>query len=98
MSLQIKNQLNTLEATQSELPDLKAAKATTYTQADVDAKIDNLVNHAPEALNTLKQLAQAFGSDPNFSTSITNAINTKAPLNSPTFSGYVGGLTKEMVQ
>ena len=79
MALQIKNRLNSLEATQSELLDLKADKATTYTKAAFDAKIDNLVNHAPEALNTLKELAQALGSDPNFSTTITNAINTKAP-------------------
>ena len=98
MSLQIKNRLNTLEATQSELLDLKADKATTYTKTDVDAKIDNLVNYAPPALNTLKELAQALASDPNFSTTIMNAINTKAPLISSRFSGYVGGITKDMVQ
>jgi hypothetical protein len=49
-------------------------------------------------VNTLKELAQALGSDPKFSTTITNSINTKAALNNPTFSGDVGGLRKEMVQ
>ena len=35
----------------------------------------------------MKELAHALGSDPKFSTTITNSINTKAPLNSPTFTG-----------
>jgi len=98
MSLQIKNRLNTVGATHSELLDPKADEAFTYTKAAVDAKIYNLVNYAPEALNTLKGLAQALGSDPNFSTTVMNSINTKAPLISPTCSGYVGVVTKEMVQ
>ena len=98
MSLQIKSRLNTLEATQSELLDLKADKAFTHSKITIDEKIDNLVNHAPLELNTLRELAQTSGSDANFSTTIMNSISTKAPLSSPTFSGYVGGITKEMVQ
>ena len=68
MSLQIKNRLNNVEATSSELLDLKADKTFTDSKATIDAKINNLVNDAPPELNTLKELAQALGSDPNFST------------------------------
>ena len=66
MSLRIRNRLNTLEATQSELLDLKADRDTTYTEAAVDAKINNLVASAPTELNTLKKLAQSLGDDENF--------------------------------
>ena len=55
MSLHIKDRLNTLEATQSELLDLKADKAFTYSKVAVDAKIDNLVYDATAELNTLKE-------------------------------------------
>lgn len=37
-----------------------------------------LVNGAPAALDTLQELAQALGDDPNFATTITNLIGTKA--------------------
>ncbi|MFY9173885.1 MAG: hypothetical protein WAO24_00850, partial [Peptococcia bacterium] len=36
-----------------------------------------LVNGAPAALDTLQELAQALGDDPNFATTITNLIGTK---------------------
>ena len=74
MLLQFKNRLNTLRATQSELLDLKAYKAFTYTKAAVDAKIDNLVNEAPLRLNTLKELAQALGDDEDLSSTVLNSI------------------------
>lgn len=40
-----------------------------------DQKITTLVNFAPEALNTLQELAQAIGSDPNFALNIANTFN-----------------------
>lgn len=40
----------------------------------------NLIDAAPTALNTLNELAAALGDDPNFATTITNSIATKAPL------------------
>ena len=64
---------------------------------EVDAKIAKLVDSAPSTLDTLKELAQALNNDGNFSTSITNLIATKAPLNNPIFTGTVGGLSKDMV-
>jgi hypothetical protein len=44
----------------------------------VDAKISAVVNGAPGTLDTLKELADALGDDPNFATTITNLIATKA--------------------
>lgn len=44
----------------------------------VEQKINNLVNSAPEALDTLKELADALNSDPNFATTVTNQLSNKA--------------------
>lgn len=46
---------------------------TTY----VDTQVANLVNSAPEALNTLDELAAALGDDENFATTVTNQIASK---------------------
>jgi hypothetical protein len=46
--------------------------------ADVDAAINALIAGAPGALDTLNELAAALGDDPNFATTITNAIALKA--------------------
>ena len=42
-----------------------------------DQKIKELVDSAPEALDTLKELAAALNDDSNFATTIVNAINQK---------------------
>jgi hypothetical protein len=55
----------------------------------VKTAVANLVNSAPEALNTLKELSDALGSDANYATTISTALGLKAPLGSPTFSGTV---------
>jgi hypothetical protein len=59
------------------------------TTAYVETAVSNLVDSAPDALNTLNELATALGNDANFSTTVTNSIATKAPLASPTFTGTV---------
>lgn len=56
-------------------------------QALITAAINALVAAAPGSLDTLKELADALGDDPNFATTMTNALALKAPLASPTFSG-----------
>ena len=43
----------------------------------VHGVVSNLVNGAPDALNTLQELATALGNDPNFSTTILNKIGEK---------------------
>ncbi|EET7196642.1 phage tail protein [Escherichia coli] len=40
-----------------------------------------LVDSSPEALDTLNELAAALGNDPNFSTTVINALAGKQPLN-----------------
>ncbi|WP_115447791.1 hypothetical protein [Escherichia coli] len=42
--------------------------------------IAKLVDSAPETLDTLNELAKALGDDPNFATTITNALAGKQPL------------------
>lgn len=52
-----------------------------YTKTQVDTNItnaiNNLVNAAPGALDTLDELAAALGDDANFATTVTNLIGTK---------------------
>jgi uncharacterized protein YpuA (DUF1002 family) len=55
-----------------------ATKATTYTKTEVDDKCNNIIAGAPNALNTLKELSDALGSDANYSTTVLNHIGTKA--------------------
>lgn len=54
--------------------------------AFVQAAITALISAAPGALDTLNELAVALGNDPNFATTITNALALKAPLDSPLFT------------
>ena len=57
------------------------------TTAFVQNAIAALVASAPGTLDTLNELATALGDDPNFATTMTNALAAKAPLASPGFSG-----------
>ena len=59
------------------------------TTAYVQGELNQLVNSAPLALDTLKELADALGSDANFSTTVTNSIATKLPLAGGTMSGAI---------
>lgn len=68
-----------------------AAQGTNSTQiantAFVKAAITTLINGAPGTLDTLKEIAAAINNDPNFSTTINNALALKAPLASPALTG-----------
>ncbi|MNJ37516.1 hypothetical protein D3C77_323360 [compost metagenome] len=55
--------------------------------AFVQAAIAALVASSPGALDTLNELAAALGDDPNFATTMTNALALKAPLASPALTG-----------
>ncbi|EMS84038.1 hypothetical protein LEP1GSC073_2760 [Leptospira noguchii str. Cascata] len=46
----------------------------------LNTAITRLINGAPGALDTLQELSNAMGNDPNFATTITNLINSKIPL------------------
>lgn len=87
----------------SNKPDLSIYSTISY----VDSEISNLVAAAPETLNTLNELATALGNDENYATTISNQIGLKldsstaastyAPINSPTFTGTVSGITASMI-
>ncbi|EHJ5610411.1 tail fiber protein, partial [Escherichia coli] len=68
-----------------------AAQGTNSTQiantAFVKAAITALINGAPGTLDTLKEIAAAINNDPNYSTTINNALALKAPLASPALTG-----------
>lgn len=85
------------------IPNLEGYATETY----VTTAVSGLVDSAPETLNTLNELAAALGDDANFSTTISTSLGNKldsstaastyAPLASPTFTGTVSGITKNMV-
>ena len=51
-----------------------------YYTGYTDTAIANLIDSAPNALNTLNELSAALNDDASFSTTITNSIATKLPL------------------
>ncbi|ENS3135347.1 prophage tail fiber N-terminal domain-containing protein [Salmonella enterica] len=61
-------------------PETTAAGIEIATAAFVAAKVAQLVGSAPEALDTLKELADALGNDPNFATTVLNKLASKQPL------------------
>jgi hypothetical protein len=55
----------------------------TAIQGTADAaalSVTNLIASAPDALNTLKELATALGDDANFATTVTNSLAAKATI------------------
>lgn len=71
-------------ATQSDLTDAHADAISTC-QSYADLKIAALVDSAPEHLNTLKELADALGSDSNMSTSLVALIASKLDMYAQSF-------------
>jgi hypothetical protein len=47
------------------------------TAAQVSTAISNVIDSAPDTLNTLNELAAALGDDPNFATTVSTSIGTK---------------------
>lgn len=72
--------------------DSSTALATT---AFVNAAVLRLIGAAPGALDTLEELANALGDDPNFAATMTNLIAEKAPLESPVLTGTPTAPTPE---
>lgn len=64
--------------TQRITPLTEAIAGDYITSKEVDAKIAALVDSAPDTLDTLNELAAALGDDPNFATTITSQIASKA--------------------
>ena len=76
------------------LQTLLDAKAT---PDDIDSRISALVDGAPEALDTLKEIADQLEEDESVVGGLITSIAAKAPLASPAFTGTVTGITKAMV-
>jgi len=72
-----------LDVVNSEQDIIDAVSGENYqNEAQVDVKVADLIDSAPNALNTLNELADALGDDPNFATTVTNQISTKADASS----------------
>ena len=94
-----------LEKTYAEVVDGKISSdvipttyaTKTYADTAVSTAISNLVDAAPSTLDTLNEIAAAINDDASFASTVTTALGTKAAIESPTFTGTVGGITKSMV-
>lgn len=77
VSSQLSSYLTTANAASTYLT--QATAASTYaTQSYVATQISDVIGAAPTALNTLKELADALGSDASFSATVTTSLGTKA--------------------
>ena len=74
-----------LATTQSASDNTTKVATTAY----VTTAINNLINGAPAALDTLNELAAAMNDDAAFSTTVTNSLATKMPLAGGQFTGNV---------
>lgn len=64
----------------------KADAALTSAKTYADGLIERLMNAPPETLDTLAELAAALGNDPNFATTMANALAQKASKDRATAS------------
>jgi hypothetical protein len=90
---------NTSDANKPVSTAQASAIATAKSEAIADAtsQVNAVIAGAPAALNTLDELAAALGDDANFASTLTTSLAAKAPLDAPTFTGTVSGITKSMV-
>ena len=105
MSFLLKQAINELVTNTTDLQTLlleKADTSLTYTKTQVNDKFSGLIDSAPAALDTLKELSLALNSDSNFGGKVVSSLAEKAPILSPIFTGTatfesVSGITKDMV-
>jgi hypothetical protein len=81
----------------TNLPNLSVYATQTYADNAATTAVAAAIDSAPSTLNTLNELAAAINDDASFASTITTALGTKAPIESPTFTGTVAGITKSMV-
>ena len=72
-----------------EAPKPKSSANNTQiaTTSFVHDRISDVINSAPEALDTLNELAAALDDDANYAATITNSLNLKLNINASNFSG-----------
>jgi hypothetical protein len=68
---------NPTAPTQNQIDNSTKLATTAFVKSAITALIDS----SPATLDTLKELADALGDDPNFATTMTNALAGKAPIN-----------------
>ena len=85
----------TLDAA-GKIPDSEIPSGITR-DSELSAAINNLINSAPGTLDTLSEIATALTNDVSALGALTTVVNSKAPIDSPTFTGTVSGITKNMV-
>jgi hypothetical protein len=71
-----------LESDFDLFPAVADIATESYVDSSVSSAVSNLINSAPNALDTLDELAAALGDDANFATTVTNALSQKQPLDS----------------
>jgi hypothetical protein len=81
----------------TNLPDLTVLATKIYADNAATTAVAAAIDSAPSTLNTLNELAAAINDDASFASTVTTALGTKAPIDSPTFTGTVNGITKSMV-
>lgn len=62
------------------LPATADIATESYVDTAVTVAVNNLISSAPNALNTLDELANALGDDANFASTVTTALSSKQPL------------------
>jgi len=73
-----------------------SATSDAATKGYVDTQVANLVDSAPGTLDTLNELAAALGDDPNYATTITNALAAKLSLSGGTMTGAIAMSTNKI--
>jgi hypothetical protein len=79
--------------------EISSAISTEVTNRNsaITAAIDTLVDSAPGTLNTLGEIASLLQSAES-TAGLTEILTLKAPIESPSFTGTVSGITKSMVE
>jgi len=68
----------TTDQSTNETISLSVDTSTIATRSYVNTELSNLVDSSPSTLDTLNELAAALGDDPDFATTVSNQIGTKA--------------------
>lgn len=71
------------------IADTSLLATKSYATTAASNAVAAIVNSSPSTLDTLNEIAAAINNDASFATTITNLINAKAPITSPTFQTSV---------
>ena len=88
---ELNERINAITGNVEGLPTLDNVYTKAETNAKITEAVTELVNDAPEALNTLKELSTALGDDANFASTVTTSIASKADKKYGVY--YVAGNT-----